>query len=72
MPPDLVEPCILAGCPENGLVFDPFTGSGTVGAVAIKHGRNFIGSELNPAYVQLARERIDHERNKTPLFSNVI
>ena len=72
MPPDLVEPCILAGCPTDGVVFDPFTGSGTVGAVALKHGRNFIGSELNPEYAEIARRRIDHERNKTPLFSNVI
>ena len=58
MPPDLVEPCIKAGCPEGGIVFDPFTGSGTTGAVALALGRNFIGTELNPDYVELAHQRI--------------
>lgn len=57
-PPDLIEPCILAGCPADGLVLDPFTGSGTTGVVSLKNGRNFIGIELNPAYAQLAEERI--------------
>ena len=57
-PPELIEPCILAGSPEGGTVLDPFTGSGTTGAVAIKHGRRFIGTELNPDYGELARERM--------------
>ncbi len=57
-PEKLVEPCILAGCPEGGTVLDPFTGSGTTGAVAKQLGRNFLGIELNPAYCQIARERI--------------
>lgn len=57
-PPELIEPCILAGSPEGGTVLDPFTGSGTTGAVAIKHGRRFIGTELNPEYGELARERM--------------
>lgn len=58
MPPKLVEPCILAGCPIGGVVLDPFFGSGTVGAVARSLGRRFIGIELNPAYIALAKERI--------------
>lgn len=58
MPEALVEPCILAGCPVGGLVLDPFTGSGTVGAVAVRLGRNFIGTELNPEYVSIAQKRI--------------
>jgi len=58
MPPDLVEPCVLAGCPESGTVLDPFTGSGTTGMVALQHHRNFIGIELNPAYAEMARKRI--------------
>lgn len=58
MPEALVEPCILAGCPEGGLVLDPFTGSGTVGVVALKHFRRFVGIELNPAYADMARRRI--------------
>lgn len=57
-PEKLVEPCILAGCPEGGTVLDPFAGSGTTGAVAKRLGRNFVGIELNPAYCQMARERI--------------
>ena len=57
-PEDLIVPCVLAGCPENGTVFDPFTGSGTTAVVALKNGRNFIGTELNPEYVKLAQERI--------------
>jgi len=57
-PPDLIEPCILAGCPVGGTVFDPFGGAGTTALVALKHGRNAILSELNPEYVALAHERI--------------
>jgi site-specific DNA-methyltransferase (adenine-specific) len=61
-PPDLIRPCILAGCPEGGTVLDPFTGSGTTGYVALKTGRNFVGIELNPEYVRLAHERIGEAR----------
>ena len=57
-PPDLIEPCILAGCPVGGTVFDPFGGSGTTAMVALKHGRKAILSELNHEYVALAHERI--------------
>ena len=57
-PPDLIEPCILAGAPEGATVLDPFAGSGTTGMVALRHGRSFIGCELNPEYVELARHRI--------------
>lgn len=57
-PPALVGPCILAGCPAGGTVIDPFFGSGTVGAVAVKHGRDFVGIELNPEYIALAEKRI--------------
>ena len=59
MPPDLVEPCILAGCPVDGLVLDPFTGSGTVGMVAVAHGRRFVGAELNADYLAMAEARIN-------------
>lgn len=58
LPPALIEPCILAGAPFNGLVLDPFTGSGTTAAVALQHGRRFIGCELNPDYIKLAEARI--------------
>lgn len=56
-PPDLIEPCILAGCPENGIVLDPFAGSGTTGMVAKKHRRNFVLIELNEEYVKLCEDR---------------
>ncbi len=54
----LVETPILAGCPENGIVLDPFIGSGTTAIVAKKLHRNYIGIELNPEYVKLAKNRI--------------
>ena len=57
-PEKLVEPCILAGCPEGGTVLDPFAGSGTTGVVARRLGRDFIGIELNPEYRDIAVERI--------------
>ena len=58
-PEALIEPCVLAGSAHGDTVLDPFTGSGTTGAVAIRHQRNFIGTELNPAYIELARKRIN-------------
>jgi DNA modification methylase len=57
-PPDLIEPCILAGCPEGGTVLDPFGGSGTTAMVALRHNRNAVLCELNPAYVEMAHHRI--------------
>jgi DNA modification methylase len=68
MPPDLVEPCILAGCPEGGTVLDPFAGSGTTLAVAAELGRSGIGCELNPEYIELAEQRIAKSKAKMPLF----
>lgn len=56
-PEDLVKPCILAGCPVGGTVLDPFFGSGTVGRVATELGRECIGIELNPEYIEIARGR---------------
>lgn len=67
-PPDLIEPCILAGCPEGGTVLDPFGGAGTTGLVADRHKRNAILIELNPEYVEMARKRIF---NDAPLFADV-
>jgi len=57
-PPDLIEPCILAGSPQNGVVLDPFGGSGTTAGVAIKHGRKAVLCELNPEYTALVPARI--------------
>ena len=58
-PPKLIEPCILAGCPKGGMVLDPFGGSGTTGEVANKLNRDVVLIELNPAYVEIARQRLN-------------
>ena len=65
-PPELPERCIKAGCPEGGVVLDPFGGAGTTGLVADALGRNAVLIELNPAYADMARRRID---NAAPLFA---
>jgi DNA modification methylase len=57
-PPKLIEPCILAGCPEGGTILDPFGGAGTTGLVAAEHGREYLLIELNPEYVEMARNRL--------------
>ena len=60
-PKDLIEPCIKAGCPEGGVVLDPFGGSGTTGIVAKQFNRTAILIELNPSYIEIAKKRIDKE-----------
>lgn len=60
-PEKLVEPCVLAGCPEGGVVLDIFNGAATTGMVALRHGRKYVGIELNPEYVEISRKRIDDE-----------
>ena len=67
-PPELVSNCIFAGCPEGGVVLDPFMGSGTTGIVANKLGRHYVGIELNPEYVEMARRRIGLEESQLKLF----
>ncbi len=57
-PPKLVEPCVLLTSRPGALVLDPFLGSGTTALVAIQTGRPFLGIELNPTYVDIARRRI--------------
>lgn len=57
-PPDLIEPCILAGSRPGDIVLDPFNGSGTTGQVSLQHGRKYLGLELNPDYVQLTKDRL--------------
>ena len=64
-PPDLILPCVLAGCPEGGTVFDPFTGSGTTAVVSLQNKRNFVGCELNPDYAALAERRIKEDVNQS-------
>jgi DNA modification methylase len=57
-PPELIRPCVRAGCPIGGTVLDPFMGSGTTGIVAVQEGRRFLGIELNAEYAELSRQRI--------------
>ena len=68
MPEALVEPCVLAGSKSGDTILDPFAGSGTVGVVALRHGRNFVGVELNTEYASLAESRI---RDDNPMFNTV-
>ena len=58
-PPELITPCILAGSKEGDVVLDPFSGSGTTGEVALQHGRNYIGLELNADYAKLSEHRLN-------------
>jgi DNA modification methylase len=60
-PKDLIEPCVLAGCPKGGTVLDPFGGSGTTGIVAAQHNRNAVLLELNQEYIDLAKARIEKD-----------
>lgn len=57
-PRSLVRPCILAGAPKDGLVLDPFFGSGTVGVVAIEESRGCVGVELKSQYIEIAKQRL--------------
>ena len=57
-PEELCEIPIKAGCPQDGIVLDPFFGSGTTGLVALKQNKKFIGIELNPEYIKIAKERL--------------
>ena len=66
-PQRLITPCVLCGCPQEGLILDPFFGAGTTGVVAKKHFRHYIGCEINPDYVEIAKKRI---ADVDPLFIN--
>ncbi len=57
-PEELIKPMIDSGCPENGIVLDPFMGAGTTAIVAIQQQKNFVGIELKPEYIQIAEKRI--------------
>lgn len=63
-PEALVEPCLLAGSRPGGVVLDPFFGSGTTGRVAMRHGRDYIGIELNPEYIEIAKKRTSNVQAK--------
>ena len=67
-PEQLVKTCLLASTQMGDLVFDPFTGSGTTGIVAIKHNRKFLGCELVETYQKMAQKRIDSVIYQSSLF----
>jgi site-specific DNA-methyltransferase (adenine-specific) len=69
MPEALCEPPILATSRPGDVVFDPFTGSGTVATIALRHERNYLGVELNPEYIEIARQRIEQDQ---PLLNSVM
>lgn len=68
-PEELVENCIRAGSKEGDTILDPFCGSGTTGVVAVKELRNFVGVELNPEYLKLAKDRIERAAAQNRLFA---
>lgn len=82
-PPALIEPMILASCPKDGVVLDPFMGAGTTALVARYHGRHYLGIELNEKYIRLAQDRLrlpfdprlsqqDVGLSELPLFAGVV
>lgn len=66
--PKLIEPCILAGCPEGGIVIDPFNGTGTTGIVALRAGRRYIGIDMSKPYIEMATRRLEKETEQRSLF----
>lgn len=67
-PPDLIEPCILAGSRKGDVILDPFNGAGTSGVVSVKNGRDYIGIDLNPDYIKMSERRISDTIDKMPRF----
>ncbi len=66
-PEKLVETPLKSGCPEEGIVLDPFFGAGTTGLVALKQNKKFIGIELNPEYIEIANKRLKPHLEQTRL-----
>jgi len=67
-PEKLIEPCVLAGCPKEGVVLDPFNGAGTTGKVAVDNCRKYIGIELNPEYLEISERRLTECQRQGKLF----
>lgn len=66
--PKLIEPCVLAGCPQGGVVLDPFNGTGTTGVVAIKASRKYVGIDLSKKYIEMSTRRLERESAQYNLF----
>jgi len=71
-PPDLILPCVLAGCHVGGTVLDPFSGAGTTALVAKEQGRRAIGIELNANYVAMTARRLSQDVLFSTLDSDVV
>lgn len=67
-PEALIEPMVRAGCKPDGVVLDPFSGSGTTGLVALREGRKYVGIELNPEYMEIQRRRLDFPEPEIYLY----
>ena len=63
----LLTRIVEATAPEDGLVLDPFSGSGTTGVAALRLGRRYVGIERDPEWLALARARLDAESDGTPV-----
>jgi len=65
---DLIKKPILAGCPEGGIIYDPFMGTGTTAMASLRANRNFIGSEMSSEYIKICEENINPYLMQTKLF----
>jgi len=65
--PELIEPCVLAGCPIDGTVIDPFSGTSTTGEVAIKQNKNYIGIDINSNYIDQSITRLNKAEGRLSL-----
>jgi DNA modification methylase len=65
---DLIKKPILAGCPEGGIIYDPFMGTGTTAIAALRSNRNFIGSEMSTEYIKICENNIKPYLEQTKLF----
>ena len=70
-PTKLIEPCILAGSRLGDIVLDPFNGSGTTGLVALRHGRKYIGIDLNEEYLNLTNRRLLQVSSQRTIFDEM-
>jgi len=64
-PVELIEPCVLAGTSPGDVVLDPFSGAGTTGVAALRHGRRYLGIEINAEYMRMANERLAEEARRS-------
>ena len=67
-PTQIAERCIIASCPPDGVVLDPFMGSGTTAIACIKTGRNYVGIEREPKFIKLINTRINNELSQYRLI----